>query len=143
MQSNLLKGICYSLQATLSSKPDGDAKLQDLKRQSQSLCENQGLDESRRREVQDAVRQSEEQWRKVLQAAEEGLKKAETEAAAGKDFDVFKAQNESNQSWVKEQKQKLLSLGTQMPLEERLQVAQVSLQVRLNLQISGCNMYIV
>ncbi|KAK5917061.1 hypothetical protein CgunFtcFv8_011982 [Champsocephalus gunnari] len=110
--------------ATLSSKPDGDAKLQDLKRQSQSLCENQGLDESRRREVQDAVRESEEQWRKVLQAAEEGLKKAETEAAAGKDFDVFKARNESNQSWVKEQKQKLLSLGSQMPLEERLQVAQ-------------------
>ncbi|KAF3845085.1 hypothetical protein F7725_008248 [Dissostichus mawsoni] len=110
--------------ATLSSKPDGDAKLQDLKRQCQSLCENQGLDESRRREVQDAVRQTEEQWRKVLQAAEEGLKKAETEAATGKDFDVFKTRNESIQSWIKEQKQKLLSLGGQMPLEERLQVAQ-------------------
>ncbi|XP_063764360.1 nesprin-2-like [Eleginops maclovinus] len=110
--------------ATLSSKPDGESKLGDLKRQCQNLCEKQGLDESRRREVQDAVRQTEEQWRKVLQAAEEGLTKAESEAATGKDFDAFKTRNESIQSWIKEQKQKLLSLASQMPFEERLQVAQ-------------------
>ncbi|XP_031729025.1 nesprin-2-like, partial [Anarrhichthys ocellatus] len=111
-------------QAALSSKPDGDSKLQDLQRQCQSLCDNRGLDESKRREVQDAVRQTEEQWGKVLQAAEEGLNGAETEAAAETDFDAFKAQSESIQSWIREQRQKLLSLGSHMQFEERLQVTQ-------------------
>lgn len=121
--------ICC-LQAVLSSKPDGDSKLQDLKQQCQSVCDNKGLDENKRREVQDAVKHTEEQWRKVLQAAEENLNKAETEAATDKDFDAFKSQSESTQSWIKEQKQKLSSLVSHMPFEERLQVAQVSLQVR-------------
>nr|XP_033499149.1 nesprin-2 [Epinephelus lanceolatus] len=111
-------------QVTLNSKPEGDSKLQDLKQKCQSLCDNPGLDESKRREVQDAVRQTEEQWRKVLQAAEEGLNKAKTEASTEKDFDSFKTQSEGVQSWIKEQKQKLLPLSSHMPFEERLQVAQ-------------------
>lgn len=111
---------------TLNSKPEGDSKLQDLKQKCQSLCDNPGLDESKRREVQDAVRQTEEQWRKVLQAAEEGLNKAKTEASTEKDFDSFKTQSEGVQSWIQEQKQKLLPLSSHMPFEERLQVAQVS-----------------
>ncbi|KAM6917368.1 uncharacterized protein PEZ65_013189 [Lycodopsis pacificus] len=111
-------------QAALSSKPDGDSKLQDLQRQCQSVCDNRGLDESKRREVQEAVRQTEERWGKVLQAAEEGLTGAEAEAAAGTDFDAFKAQSESIQSWIREQRQKLLPLGSHMQFEERLQVTQ-------------------
>lgn len=109
-----------------------------MKEQSQSLCDNQALDKSRRQEVQGAVKHKEEQWTKVLKAAEEVLNKAETEAASEKEFDAFKAQTESVQSWIKEQKQKLMSLGSYMQFEERLQIAQVTLQFRFDLKISGC-----
>lgn len=92
------------------------------------------MDESRRRELQDAAKQKEEQWSRVLKAAEQALKKAEAEAEAQKAFEAFKIQNENIQSWVKEQKQKLLSLSSQMQFEERLQIVQVSLQVRFDLK---------
>lgn len=65
----------------------------------------------------------------MLQAAEEGLNKAGTEATTERDFDAFKTQSESLQSWIREQKQKLVSLSSNMPFEERLQVAQVSVYV--------------
>ncbi|XP_062296794.1 rootletin-like [Scomber scombrus] len=111
-------------QATLSSKSDGESKLQDLKGRCQSLCDNQDLDEQRRAEVQEAVRHTEEQWRTVMKAAEEALNKAETEATTEEEFAAFKRQNESSQSWIRERKQKLSSLGGHVPFEERLQIAQ-------------------
>ncbi|XP_047197727.1 nesprin-2 isoform X1 [Hippoglossus stenolepis] len=114
-------------QATLNSKPEGESKLHDLKQQGQRLCDNQAMDDSRRREVQDAVRHGEEQWRKVMKAAEEALHKAETEAASDREFDSFKTQSEDTQTWMKEQKQKLLSLGGHMQCEQRLQVSQAVL----------------
>ncbi|CAJ1074541.1 LOW QUALITY PROTEIN: nesprin-2 [Xyrichtys novacula] len=116
------------VQAILDSKPDGDSKLQDLKQQCQKMCDNQACNDNKRREVQDTVRKTEEQWNKVLQAAQQALDKTGTEAAAEKDFDAFKTQSEGIQSWIREQKQKLLSPGSQMPFEERLQVAQATMR---------------
>lgn len=59
-----------------------------------------------------------------MRAAEEALNKAETEAATER---VFKTQSETIQSWIKEQRQKIsAALGSHMPFEERLQIAQVS-----------------
>ncbi|CAI5697152.1 unnamed protein product [Oreochromis niloticus] len=111
-------------QALLSSKPNGESKLQELKQLCQSLCDNQSLDESRKQELHDTVKHTEEQWRKALQGAEEALKQAETEEATKRDFDAFKTQSETIQSWIKEQKQKLLSLGSHMHFEERSQIVQ-------------------
>ncbi|XP_071368199.1 nesprin-2-like [Centroberyx affinis] len=116
----------HTAQAILSSKPEGDSKVNNLRRQGQSLCDNEDLKESRRREVQQTVRDTEEQWRTVLQAAEEALNKAETQAVLGKDFDAFKTQNEGVQSWIRDQKQKLQSVG-HMQFEERLRIAQAVL----------------
>ena len=62
----------------------------------------------------------------MLKAAEEALHKAETEAVSDREFDSFKTQSEHTQTWMKEQKQKLLSLGGHMECEQRLQVSQVS-----------------
>ena len=126
--------IC-SLQATLNSKLDGESKLEDLKGRCQSLCDNQDLDECQRREVQEAVRHTEEQWRTVLQVAEEALNKAETQGLLDKDLDAFKTQNESVQSWIRDQDQKLQSLGGHMQVEEKLQIAQVSLEVLLKVVV--------
>lgn len=132
----------FSPQALLDSKPDGNSKLQDLKQQSQNLCANPGLDDRKRREVEDSVRKTEEQWKKVQQAAQEAQEKTGTEAAANKDYDAFKSQSEKTQAWIREKKQKLMSLGGQMPFEERLQVAQVSLGAFI-LKSQVCLMYLI
>lgn len=113
-------------QAVLSCRSDGESRLQDLKDQGQSLCENQELKDSRRQEVLDAVRHTEEQWWNVFQTAEEVLNQAETQAASERDFDAVKNQNQVFKSWIKEQKQKLLALSSQMQFEDRFQIIQVS-----------------
>lgn len=130
-----IKQDMCSLKAVLSSKPNGESKLQDLKQQCQSLCDNQSLDESRKQKLRDAVGHTEEQWRKALQGAEEALKQAQTEKATERDFDALKTQSENIQTWIKEHKQKLLSLGSHMEFEEKLQIVQVNLQVGHGLQI--------
>ncbi|KAG7509989.1 nesprin-2-like [Solea senegalensis] len=112
---------------TLNSKHEGESNLQDLKQLCQKLCDNQTLDESGRREVQDVVDQTEEQWRKVMKAAEETLDEAERDATAQSELNAFKIQSEDVQSWMKEQKQRLLSLGGQTQFDERLQISQTVL----------------
>lgn len=62
-----------------------------------------------------------------MKTAEEALSKAEAEATTEEEFIAFKSQSESIRSWIREQKQKLASLGSHVPFEERLQTAQVSL----------------
>ncbi|XP_055361732.1 nesprin-2-like isoform X2 [Betta splendens] len=115
-------------QATLSSQSRGESKLQDLKKQGQSLCENLDLEENRRQDVQDAIRDTEETWREVLRAAEEAVNKAETEAAKERDFNDFKSQSDSIRSWITEQRQKLSeTFSSHTQYEERLQVAQAVL----------------
>lgn len=111
----------------LGSQPDGDSKLQGLKLQCKSLLDNPSFDETKRRDVEDAVRHAEEKWTKVLRAAKEAFSKAEAEAATERDFNVFKTQSDSIQLWIREQRQKLSqAFGSHMPFEERLQIAQVS-----------------
>ncbi|KAF7647688.1 hypothetical protein LDENG_00168300, partial [Lucifuga dentata] len=118
------------VRAVLASTPEGDSKVKDLRTQSQNLSEHRDLDESRRGEVQQTVKDREDEWRKVLQAAEEALNKAETQAALERDCDVFKTQNESIQSWIRDQRQTLVSLGGQMPFEERSQAVQAFLTLK-------------
>lgn len=100
-----------------------------LRKQSQSLCEQQDLDESRKQKVNQLVRDVEEQWQAALQTAEEALNKVETQALLDKDLDAFKTQNENVQSWIRDQEQNLQSVGDHMPVEEKLQIAQVSLKL--------------
>ncbi|KAM7376415.1 hypothetical protein PAMP_006150 [Pampus punctatissimus] len=114
-------------EAILSSKPEGDTKVNNLRRQSQSLCEREDLKESRKQEIQQSVRHTEDQWRTVLQTAEDAFNKAETQALLDKDLDAFKTQNESVQSWIKGQDQNLQSLGRHMQVEEKLQIVQATL----------------
>lgn len=118
------------MQTVLASKSEGDAKVYDLRIRSQGLSEHQDLNESWRQDVQQIVKDTEEQWRTVLQAAEEAVNMAVTQAALERDCDAFKTLTESVQSWIRDQKQKLMSLGVHTPFEERLQTLQVSSQIR-------------
>jgi hypothetical protein len=97
------------------------------------LCEHQDLEESRRREVQQTVRDMEEEWRRVLQTAEETLTKAEMQSAIEGQLRDMETQKENSRAWIKGQNQRLLSLGTQAKTENRIQTAQVSLQLMVDM----------
>lgn len=115
-------------QAVLSSKPEGDFKVNNLRRQSESLCELEDMEEGRKQELQRSVRETEEQWRMALQTAEQALSKAETKVLLDKDFSAFKTQNENVQSWIRDQELNLQSLSGCIQVEEKPQIAQVSLK---------------
>lgn len=87
----------------------------DLKRRAEGLCER--LEESRKSEVQQLVKDSEQQWQNVLLAA----RQAEVRALS----DDFDAQSKDTQSWIRDQQQKLQSVGAHTPPEERSQAVQV------------------
>lgn len=55
----------------LSCRLNGDGQLKELRRRAQSLIENVSLDGDRRRDVEETVRDTEQQWSKVLQTAED------------------------------------------------------------------------
>lgn len=114
--------------AVLSSKPEGDSKVSSLRRQSDTLCEQEELEEGRKQEVQHSVRETEEQWRAALQTAEEVLNKAVTQVQLDRDFDAFRTQNETVQSWIRDQEQNLQSLSGCMQVKEKAKIAQVSLK---------------
>lgn len=61
----------------MSSRPEGDCQVNNLRRRGQTLCDHPDADEGRKVHAQKAVRDTEEQWRTVLLAAKH------VEAAAG------------------------------------------------------------
>ncbi len=87
----------------------------DLKRRGESVCER--LEESRRAEVQQLMKDAEQQWRAVLRAA----RQAELRGLS----DDFDAQNKNSHAWLRDRQQKLQSVGTHAPPEERSLTAQV------------------
>lgn len=127
-----------SKKTVLSSKEEGDYKMDDLRRQSEHLCEQEALEKVQKQKIQQSVGGVEEQWRSLLQTAEEVLKEARTEADAQKQFDGFKSQIEKVQLWIKDQKKKLLSTGSHMQFEERVQIV----RVRRNLRLMPLRMFI-
>lgn len=100
--------------------------MNNLRRQSETLCGQEDLDKGRKQEVQQTVKETEAQWRAALQTAEKNLNQAEKQALLEKDLDAVKTQNESVQSWIRDQQQILQSLGGCMQVEEKLQIAKVS-----------------
>ncbi len=111
----------------MTSKPEGESKVLDLKRRGESLCEH--LKDSRKPEVQQLVKDTEQQWRTVLQAA----RQAEFRGLS----DDFDTQSKNTQSWIRDRQQKLQSVSSLTPPEERSHTAQVC----LNLLYCGSNVF--
>lgn len=72
--------FAFCLQTILSSKPEGDCQVNNLRRAAQSLCDHAAADEGRKLHTQKMVRDTEEAWRTVLMAAKH------VEAAASADI---------------------------------------------------------
>lgn len=131
-----------SKKTVLSSKEDGDYKMDDLRRQSEHLCEQEALEKVQKQKIQQSVGVLEEQWRSLQQTAEEVLNKAQTAADAQKQLDGFKSQIENVQLWIRDQKKKLLSTSSHMQFDERMQIVKVRNShpdASLNVPAAVCN----
>lgn len=116
-------------QAIMSSKPEGDSKLQELRRRGQSLC-GQDLEEQKKQEVQQKVRGAEEQWTRVLQNAKQAVDQAEKQCALEGQLRDYKALRENTRAWLEDKQQSLLSLDSQTNQEKKINTAQVSLSIK-------------
>lgn len=117
-------------QAVLSCKPDGDSRLLELRRRSQSLLEQPDLEESTKQQVHHTVEDSEEQWRRVLQSAEDGMKEAQVQYSLSRELEAFRKQADSTGGWLTELQQQAQSQGrgtrgSRAQMENRLSSAQV------------------
>lgn len=122
-------------QAVLSCKPDGDSRLLELKRHSQSLMEQPDVEEMVKQQVHLTVEDSEEQWRRILQSAEENMKKAEFQYSLSRELEAFRNQADTTICWVKELQQQAESngsgaQGSKAQIENRLSTAQVQQKMR-------------
>lgn len=55
----------------MSSRSSGDAQVMNLKARAESLCKKDDLDGDKMVDVQQTVRDTEQQWRTVLEVAED------------------------------------------------------------------------
>ncbi|KAG7466266.1 hypothetical protein MATL_G00163020 [Megalops atlanticus] len=125
----------HRVKALLNARCEGDSKLQELRRSGQSLSQQRGLEESRRSEVLQAVKDAEEQWNAVMKAAEDLCSQAVAQSALAREEQVFEAQAGSTRAWIRDLQQQVDSLdkgteGSQTELEDRLQKFQALLNAR-------------
>ena len=85
--------------------------------------------------MEQTVRDTEDEWRNVLQTAEKTLHKAERQAVLHRDFEAFKTHNDGIQSWMREHNHSLQALGGHTDTEERLQKTQVYLATPLTIEL--------
>lgn len=80
--------------------------------------------------VHHTVEDSEEQWRRVLESAEDNMKRAEVQYSLSRELEAFRNQAESTKRWLRELGQQAESKGSgtqgsKTQREERLSTAQV------------------
>lgn len=95
-----------------------------------------------KQQVHHTVEDSEERWRRVLQSAEDHMKKAEVQYSLSRELEAFRNQAESTSCWVKELQQQATSKGrgtqgSRAQREDRRSTAQV--QHAVSFLVKNCN----
>ncbi|KAG5260538.1 hypothetical protein AALO_G00307350, partial [Alosa alosa] len=122
-------------QSVLSLRSEGDSRLSSLRARVESVCAREGVEEERRCALRETLGGAEEQWRGVLQAAQELRSQAELQDSLSRELQQLSTQQESTLAWVRELQQGLDALargthGSPEHLEERLNRAQAILNVK-------------
>lgn len=104
--------------------------MDELKKRSRSLSDQEDLEEETRLEAEQTSRQSEEQWTMVLQTAEGSLKRAEVQYCLSRETEVLGVQAGITRTWIKNLQEQVEATGrgcrgTQAEIQERLNKAQV------------------
>ncbi|XP_027891564.1 uncharacterized protein LOC114155726 isoform X3 [Xiphophorus couchianus] len=129
-KDNNMEEMKHKALAVLSSRPEGDSKINSLLGAMEKLCEQEDIDVRRKHDFCLLVREMEDQWRNALQAAEEAFNQAETKVRLEKLLDTFQIHNENLESWIKNQCDILASLGPNMEVEEKLKISEAILSFR-------------
>uniref|UniRef100_A0A671NG48 KASH domain-containing protein n=1 Tax=Sinocyclocheilus anshuiensis TaxID=1608454 RepID=A0A671NG48_9TELE len=111
-------------QAVLNLSPEGDAKLVALKEEGDALCAHEILEDTRRQELIHTLENIEDEWKRVLDMAQQLKHQAELQDTLCRELEDLQAQKESIQSWVREQLQMLRSLGKELQPHENLNKVQ-------------------
>lgn len=104
-----------------------------LKMDGKSLCAHEELEESVRQELSWAVRNTDDEWRRVLESAWQLKAQAEHQQVLLKELEALQDEEKNTLSWVNEQTRKLNFLDEDTPIQER----QIKLQVGLNPEVMG------
>lgn len=88
------------------------------------------MEDGLKEEAEQALKDSEEQWKRVLLSAEATLKKAEVQYLLSRELDAFRSQAGSTSAWIKELRQQAESKGSgiqgsRAQIGDRLSTAQV------------------
>lgn len=94
-----------------------------LKMDGESLRAHEQLEESVRQELIRALRNVDEDWRRVLDSAQQLKAQAELQQTLLKELEALQDEEKDTRSWVEEQMRKLDFLDT--PIQERLNKLQV------------------
>lgn len=108
----------------MSSRPYGDSRVRELKRQGQNLC-SQDLGEPKKQEVQQKVKGVEERWTNLMQTAKQTLDQAERKCALESQLRNFKAMSENTRAWLDDKQRSLDSLSHETDPEKTRNTAQV------------------
>lgn len=101
-------------------------KLENLKIKAQSFLDHE-YDEHKKQEIQQKVRDTEEQWIRLQKDAKEVMVLAERQRALDNQLQDFEATREKTRMWLEEKQQNLVFLSSQKDPEQIISTAQVSL----------------
>lgn len=116
--------LCFK--AVLNLNAEGDSKLVALKEGGDALCAHEILEDTRRQELIHTLRNIEDEWKRVLDMAQQLKHQAELQDTLSRELKDLQAQEESYQFWVREQLQMLHCLGKELQPQEKL----IKIQVR-------------
>ncbi|XP_062851798.1 nesprin-2 [Trichomycterus rosablanca] len=100
----------YKVQTVLDLQSAGDAKLAALKKEAERLCYHEELEEMRQQELVQTLRNVDDEWRRVLDLAQQLKAQAEFQQSLLRELESLKEQEKNTRSWIEEQMQKLNSI---------------------------------
>lgn len=113
------------MQTVLVHGPEGDSKLAALKYTGECVCTCEGLKEDARQSIQQTQGALEQEWREVLDFAQNLRNEAEIQVALDKEVQDFNSQEEIFRAWVIELQERFESLDKDAPLQEIVDASQV------------------
>ncbi len=109
----------------VAHRSEWDHKLSDLKTKGENLCSCEDLDEDKCQTIQHTLQNVQQEWMGVLMQAQELKNRSELDQSLSKDLKDLQEQEESTQTWLKEQHLKIELLREETQLQERMNRAQV------------------
>jgi len=104
---------------------EADSRLASLQRQGKDVCSYKELDNERRSHIDQTQRAIEEEWRKVLQLAQELKNQVKREESLYRLIQTFCDQGEDTQSWIRRLRETMDSLRVTSSIQERLNGVEV------------------